>query len=402
MSYNRRHVFRKAAPPQPIMVMLTRLDLEKGIQKEKLQLIQVGTHKKTGKPIRRWKRVADMDKLGKAKAARGDTGGKVADKALRDKHAPASVGRKWIDHAEGMPLNTAEHYKDEHGHYSADRQVLHDRIISQFLSLGEPVPLTHKPVALFMLGVTASGKSTARAHLPDNPFAESGLGAVEVDPDAIKVLLPEYQASLRASAKDSAWITHAESSEIAAEIGRRAVADRRNVIYDGTGKSLKKMQAKIDNVKSSGYAVTALMPHISTAECKRRADARAERTGRYVPHSIIDQCGETVPGNFIKLSTSFDSFSLFDNSGKVPPGPKLIMRKPPDPPDVVDKKLYDAFRKLSKAETMDDDKKEKPLAVDITKLGDWFKRKIQAEEQAHKKAKVRYRVGEGIEEVLND
>jgi len=375
----------------------------------------------------RWKR---LHKAVKAKR-KDEAKAFAADKAMEAKDSPvppAPRGRTWIDHAPGLPHDTSKAHKDPvTGKYTPERQKLHEKIIGSFLAQAKSVPLDRKPESLFMLGTTASGKSTARKQVEPDPF--EGFGAVEVDPDAVKSMLPEYRQSIALSAKDAARIVHGESSDIANEIRKRALAERKNVIVDGTGKSLSKMEKKIDDARSYGHRVSALMPHVPADECKKRADVRAEKTGRYVPHSIIEECAEKVGKNFLKLQDKFDVFNLFDNRGGPGGGwsqPKLLMSKPPSPPRVHDEMSYERFareagikvewvpkgkfgtggfmtEKKKQQQKLDTESSEdvKP-AVDATKYADWFIKTSKREAEDIDNLPSDYRVGEGIEEVLGD
>jgi predicted ABC-type ATPase len=369
-----------------------------------------------------WKR------LGKTKDLKAKEGALDAGAALAAKDDPVPKKRIWIDHLPGMPKNTSEAHKDpQTGEYTPERKALHDKIIDAFLNgphgLGKKrakvVPSSKEPVSLFMLGTTASGKSTARDRVKPNPFEKHG--AVIVDPDAIKQMLPEYQQSLDASARDAAKIVHDESSYIASKLSDAAMKSHKNVIIDGTGKSLDKMKQKISKARSSGYNINALMPHVPYDDCVERADQRAEEEGRYVPHEIIKECADKVGKNFMALQDQFDKFSLFDNrnrpklpNGKWPP-PVLIMKAPPRPPKVTNPKLFDVFKKenglmesvrlfnpLVEVLGEQQELNRKPAAFNETQLAAWYMAAAQLEAERMEKLPRDFKVGEGIELPLND
>jgi len=352
-----------------------------------------------------WKRVPARGDKGAAKKPTEWKPPKNADEAMAAKDAPLPVGRKWIDHAPGLPKSTQDAFKDsDTGQYAPERQILHENIIDNFLSKGKSVPKDMKPVTLFMLGTTASGKSTARKNLEENPFGD--YTPVEVDPDAIKGMIPEYQKAVEASAKDAAMMAHEESSDIAKELQRRAVAKRMNVIVDGTGANLSSMRKKILASKEAGHHATALMPHVVAEECVRRAEARAEKTGRYVPRHIVEDCAAKVGKNFLELTKDFDSFHLFDNHEKKP---RLIMKAPPKPPKIVDAALFEKFKKdngilehrtLLRGAWITEQKEN--VAVDLARLPSWYKSTIVAEDETEAVMEKRFDLGDGVEEVLGD
>lgn len=272
----------------------------------------------------------------------GSSPSKTAKEALAGQDKPLPVSRAWIDHVPGHPKTTVSKYKKD-GMYTKERADMHAEIVDDFLSLAKPVPAGEKPVALFMMGITASGKSTIRNGLK-NDFGE--YGAVESDPDAVKETIPEYQEGVAASAKDSAFVAHDESSEVAGEIGDRALKERKHVIFDGTGKNLKTMREKIAKAQKEGYQLQLMMPHVSPSESKRRADGRAEKSGRYVPHEIIDEAASKVSANLLQLmdDDAFDDLKLYDHEvlGK----PKLMVtKKKGEPPVIHDREAFDSFKR---------------------------------------------------------
>lgn len=370
----------------------------------------------------KWKRLGKTKDL-KAK----EEGVASAAQAVSEKDAPVPKGRIWIDHLPGMPKSTAEAHKDpQTGEYTPERKALHEEIISQFLAgtlkdskgnvrPAKPVPPGKKPVSLFMLGTTASGKSSAREKVKPDPFGQ--YGAVEVDPDAVKQLLPEYKASVKASAKDAAKISHDESSYIADQIRRRALEQNKNVIVDGTGKNRDKMMAKINDAKNSKHSIQALMPHVPYEDCVQRADDRAEKTGRYVPHEIIKECADKVGKSFMSLQDQFDRFVLFDNRNRpAPPGkdfapPVRLMSAPPRPPKVHDKERLARFKRESgimewvrvKGDGhLLSEASDARLGIDSSKLVQWYVDVLKAEEEHMASLPRDYKVGQGIEEVLGD
>lgn len=371
----------------------------------------------------------DMNEAAKMAKRVAESFASDAAAALGAADAPVPTGRVWFDHVAGLPEDTSKAHKRD-GKYVPERRKLHEKIIASHLAKGRKVPANRKPVALFMLGITASGKSTVRREVGIGPFDE--FGAVEVDPDAVKAALPEYQQGLNlpvppgasaqgrgASARDSAKICHKESSEVAVEIGASAVQDRRNVIFDGTGRNLAKMKKQIAAAKAAGYHVQAIMPHVSVETAKKRADERAEVTGRYVDHAVIEGMAPDVVSNFLELLSEFDGAHLFNNEGE---SPKEMLTSPP--PKVLDKKLFDEFKKASrksKKEAIDyalslyytdrgkegavieeeDDKDAKRPAADVVAIPKWFE-KLDAEDRKTLKGPKKYEKGEGVEMIPND
>lgn len=256
--------------------------------------------------------------------------------------------RHWVMAKDaGLPSQTINKYKGPNG-YTPERKQLHSAIIRKFVDHVPTVPSDTKPVAIVMMGGGGAGKGTVVRHVMGDEH-----DFVNVNSDDCKEELPEYQQALdlgkkdgkTVSAKDAAWMAHEESSDIAEDILQIAIGDRKNLIMDGTGKDAEKYQGKIQRLKDAGYHVRVMMPHITLDEAKRRADMRAEHTGRYVPHEILEQAHHLIPGNFEAIAKTADEFALFDNGGR-PPRPVWSFNGEKE--TVLDEKFVGDFKQLGK------------------------------------------------------
>jgi predicted ABC-type ATPase len=211
------------------------------------------------------------------------------------------------------------------GKLTAQRQALHDRIINQALA---GVPNSAHPVATFMGGGTASGKS-AMLKASGNRGREPG---VVIDADEIKARLPEYQQMTKTGDKRAAGYVHEESSAIAKKIMARAIQNRQNFTLDGTGdSSYDKLAGKVHQAKDKGYRVHAQYVTVDTGKALERAAARGAKTGRVVPPTTIREIHAGVSGSFRQAMDKdlFDSAELWDNNGKSSADIRLIASKRP-------------------------------------------------------------------------
>jgi predicted ABC-type ATPase len=237
----------------------------------------------------------------------------------------------------GPHVDTREKFMlSEGGGYTAERTALHREIVEEFLSKGEPVPLDETPSATFLAGGSGAGKSTVKRTLQaEGRFPTK---AVDIDPDAIKERLPEYQRAVEVSDKYGARIVHEESSDIAKMVLEEAKARRMNVVIDGTGDSEPgKFVGKIEQQAAAGYDVDVVMVDIPTDEAVVRAQARFERSGRYVPEKVIRQIHGDVAARFTEWrdSPAVRRWELWANEGKPPvlvaekmPGFGTVVRQP--------------------------------------------------------------------------
>lgn len=242
-------------------------------------------------------------------------------------------GRKWIEHKEGLPRDTEQHYK-QGGDYTPERKKLHQEIIEKYVKGVEPVPADKKPVALIMMGGSGSGKSTLDKGINEKDF-------VHVDPDAVKGDIPEYREAVEASAKDAAFMVHEESGTLAKEIREHAITNRKNLLLDGTGKNLKDYTETVTRLRNLGYEVTVMMPDIDVETAVSRVKRRAEKTGRLVPEAVVREIYSKVPQNFEPIARLANNFALFDNRGAKP---RLVWSKKGDSETIHDQEFVRQFR----------------------------------------------------------
>lgn len=224
--------------------------------------------------------------------------------------------RQWVDKLEHLPEDTSEHWKQMgNGEYPPERKKLHEKIIASYLDhVLVPRPGVPKE-ALFMAGGTAAGKSTILNLLMDK---DTQKNFVVVDPDSIKEHIPEYQEATGKSAKNAAFMVHEESSDIADEIKRRALEQGKHIIVDGTLKNFKKYHSMMEDMKKKGYKLNIIMVDTDVSIAKQSAASRAERTGRHVPHDIIEDIYPKARASFLKLKDMADDYQVYDRRGESP------------------------------------------------------------------------------------
>jgi predicted ABC-type ATPase len=255
---------------------------------------------------------------------------------------PALTKRQWVAsvRAMGLPEDTQKAFK--HGDsYTPERAALHEKIKASFLAHVPPVPKDQQPVAVVMMGGSASGKSTVVKHL----LGDAGkTDFVNANPDDVKEQLPEYKKGIGEhggpSAKDTAASVHEESSDIAEEVRNSAIADRKNLILDGTGRNADKYAKKIEQLRAAGYHVRLVMVHVDINGARARAVQRAERSGRWVPDAFVEEAHHVIPGNFEKIAKSADEAVLIDNNGRPP---KSVLELQGDQRRVLDESFVKEF-----------------------------------------------------------
>jgi predicted ABC-type ATPase len=231
-------------------------------------------------------------------------------------------GGQWVSHGGGGGGggdSQAKHMVD--GVYTAKRAVLHRQILDHFLADAPVIPEGKRSV-LFTAGGTASGKSTVIGG--PTALVPAPTGAVHVDPDAIKALLPEYKAMVAAGDKTAAAYVHEESSDLAKALTVQARERGHNLFIDGTGDSGPgKFADKMTKLAASGYRVQVAYVTIPTAEALKRSAKRAKRTGRAVPPKDIKELHSSVSARYPEVEKlaeqgKLDALTVHDNRGTAP------------------------------------------------------------------------------------
>lgn len=220
---------------------------------------------------------------------------------------------------------------DEHGtHFSAERQALHDAIIRHHV---EGHTAQAHPSFVMLGGGPASGKSKAK-----DQAALDFPDAIQIDPDEIKKMLPEY-GELHPDA--AASFVHEESSYLAKQVTAAALKSRANVVLDAVGNtSVDSVRKKVDNARNAGYAVHGRYVTIPIDEAQQRALERGQKSGRVVHPTVIENSHRSVSEVFPALLDHFDTAALHDNTK----GWKTVLTKHGDQPAIVhDKAAWHSF-----------------------------------------------------------
>jgi 8-oxo-dGTP pyrophosphatase MutT (NUDIX family)/predicted ABC-type ATPase len=217
-----------------------------------------------------------------------------------------------------LRASTAGPYLTPDGHFTPERQAVHDQIVTGALAGTTPVD---NPRLVMMGGGPASGKSamvgSGAVNLPDN--------AVHNDPDAIKAQLPEVKEMQAAGNRQWASLSHEESSYISARITAAAYEGQRNMVLDTTGdSSVDKLGGKIDAAHAAGYSVEGNYITVDPKAAVPRAMDRADATGREVPENVIRDTYSGISAVFPQAVDKFDSVRLFDNNGPKGSAPTLV------------------------------------------------------------------------------
>jgi predicted ABC-type ATPase len=240
--------------------------------------------------------------------------------AARGHHIPGTpytYRHGWIPVGPGQPGfrdSLSDHTRG--GKLDPARQALHDQIVAGHLAGHQR---EEHPVAVFLGGGTAAGKSTR--------WPRGTQPGVHIDPDEIKNEIPEYGPLKAARDRRASAHVHEESSLLSKRVMSEAARNGYSFTLDGTGDgTYEKMKNKIDSARKSGHLVVGKYMTIDTEEAIRRAGKRAEQTGRDVSPTVARELHAAVSDVFARLieNDDLDAAELWDNNGE---RPVLVGRK---------------------------------------------------------------------------
>lgn len=226
------------------------------------------------------------------------------------------------------------------GNITPERAALHKAIEDAHFVGKEPVD---NPTATIMGGGPASGKSTMESTMDVDP------NTVRVDPDKIRVKLPEWDESEGTmGGTKRAMMTHEEASMISKNIVKRANSGSYNVLVDGTGDSeYGKLEAKMKAHRESGQHISARYSTNNVDLSVKIAKIREKKTGRGVPEAYQRQTHRNVSSVFPKALRNglFDDAELWDTNIKGKP--RKVLSHKNGKTTIHDQGLWDDF--LAKA-----------------------------------------------------
>ena len=219
-----------------------------------------------------------------------------------------------------------------------ERKALHDSIVKEIVSNAQSQPEGSR-VFTVMGGGPASGKSTVL----NAGMVQLPPGTVTVDPDEIKMKLPEMNTAIEAARDDGANNVHEESSYLAKEAMKRLYASGSNLCLDGTGdNSLKSLKKKTDEARAAGYKVKGMYVTCPTELAMNQGVARGNGKGRYLTERIArdthSHVSKVLP-DAVKAGV-FDDCQLWDTEGDKP---VLVMSSVGTNMQIHDQEAWDRF-----------------------------------------------------------
>ncbi len=236
-------------------------------------------------------------------------------------------------------IQTLDYYFELHLGLKAEREALHEAIIQTVLERKN----YSRDKRIYMLGgAPANGKSA---------FIRSGIinypkNILKIDPDEIKMMLPEYRYLLDMQVPAAARLVHEESSKLAKKIRTRAIAEGTNLLLDGVyNESIEKRIEDVKALKCNGHWVRIDYVTLDTDLSLWLAKIRHQRTGRLVPEDLIKSTARSL----VKLIPELIELQLFDElylwDTNIAAEPRLILQQKSGKLVITDKMLYENFKR---------------------------------------------------------
>jgi len=249
------------------------------------------------------------------------------------------------------------------GEYTPERREFHAATRAFFIGEGHQPPAGEKPMALFMAGGTASGKSSivGKPKMDGSGEFKEGLldvgeGNVLVNPDEIKPLSDEAQDLIKSNDWRWAMLSHEESSYIAASIKKDAEEAGFPIVVDGTGDAQGpserypegKFMDKVRAAEAAGYRTKIVMVDIPTDEAIKRAKKRTEDeakeyggAGRKVSESAIRSLHKNVTQRHLEWRDMASDWEVWANDDDAQGGRRMIAHRVAGGPiEILDRKRY--------------------------------------------------------------
>lgn len=230
--------------------------------------------------------------------------------------------------------------------YTKERHLAQQEIIEDVLKAHDKVPCEGK--AVLSGGMGGAGKTTVLTRYLGMDTSQY----ITINPDDIKEIMAERGMipTLRGlTPMECSTLAHQEASYISSLIMKRAIAEKRNIILDGTMASMKSMRRRTGQLRDGGYHMSAVFVDITPETSQKRATSRYQRGmskyttsgegqgGRILPASVNQ--GNTPEDTTRFRSRSAENLAALYEDGTIPSTP-VVYNNDGDAPQPV---AYDDF-----------------------------------------------------------
>ncbi|MFZ4764706.1 MAG: zeta toxin family protein, partial [Roseimicrobium sp.] len=206
------------------------------------------------------------------------------------------------------------------------RKALHAAIVAHFIRQGTPLPADTRPVLYATGGGGGAGKSSILKRLRKLGLINTE-GAVLINADDIKELIPEFNEIKAAGDGRAAALVHEESGRISNNLLTRVLdpkGPRYNLIFDATLANGEKTAKQFSTWKAAGYRIHLIGVTLAPADALYRAVVRARDSGRWVPTEDLVKAHAGFNTSLKEYLPLVDDADVYDNT---PPDPHQVAQK---------------------------------------------------------------------------
>ena len=168
-----------------------------------------------------------------------------------------------------------------------------------------------KPRLMLIFGIPGSGKNWVLEK-------KRGQNHVIINVDDCRALLPNYWKNIveKNHKENEDWIRlfHSECNMIAKNIFQYAILYRMNIVWNGTGKNLKKYKQLMKEAKGNGYTIELRYIWVPLSLARSRVHRRASMIGRPVPEEVLRLANKKIPETFKQLRVDADYARIYSNT----------------------------------------------------------------------------------------
>lgn len=203
-----------------------------------------------------------------------------------------------------------------HVNYTRRRQAWQDEAIKGVISRAVEQPA---PWLVYTCGPMGVGKGYTLSWMSQNGFFPLE-NIVHIDPDAFKMMMPEWPDYVARDRDKAGTLCHLESSFMVEISQAAAMEKQQNIWVDGSlrdadfyQKAFRRIRETHPNYRISIFYITA-----SEQTIRQRIRHRAEQTGRDVPEHLIKASLQAMDKSLNTLTPLCDFVARINNEGNEP------------------------------------------------------------------------------------
>lgn len=203
-----------------------------------------------------------------------------------------------------------------HVNYTEARQAWQDAAIKSTISRTARQPA---PWMVYTCGPMGVGKGFALDWMSKKGFFPLE-NIVHVDPDAFKLVMPEWSSYVAEAAENAGSLCHMESSFMMEVAQEAAMNLRQNIWIDGSLRNADFYAGQFEDIKARfpHYSIAIFYVTAPEAIIRERIAHRAEATGRDVPEHLIVASLGAMDRSLNTLTPLSDFVARIDNQGSMP------------------------------------------------------------------------------------